>query len=80
MVCSAIAFLVQTAAQRITTPTRTALTFTMEPVFAALGAFVMASEIPGGDTLICGALIMTGMLLAQIKVKRWSEARATLKE
>jgi drug/metabolite transporter (DMT)-like permease len=78
--CSAIAFLVQTAAQRITTPTRTALTFTMEPVFAALGAFVMASEIPGGDTLIGGALIMTGMLLAQIKVKRWSEARATLKE
>lgn len=69
--CSAVAFLVQTAAQRITTPTRTALTFTMEPVFAAIGAYVMAGDVPGRDTVTGGALILTGMLLSQIRPARW---------
>jgi drug/metabolite transporter (DMT)-like permease len=71
--CSAVAFLVQTAAQRITTPTRTALTFTMEPVFAVVAAFFVIGEVPDGSTIIGGILILSGMLISQIRPARWSE-------
>ena len=45
---SAAAFLIQTRAQREVSPTRTAVIFTMEPVFAACsGSCLPASASPG---------------------------------
>ena len=41
---SALAFLVQTWAQRRTSATRTALVFTLEPVWAALFGFALAGD------------------------------------
>ena len=41
---SALAFLVQTWAQRITTATQTALVFTLEPVFAAIFGYWLAGD------------------------------------
>jgi drug/metabolite transporter (DMT)-like permease len=62
---SALAYLVQTWAQRRTSATRTALAFTMEPVFAALFGYTLAGDRLG--TLgWCGcAVIMVGILLAE---------------
>jgi len=62
---SALAYLVQTWAQRRTSATRTALAFTMEPVFAALFGYTLAGDRLG--TLgWCGcAVIMTGIVLAE---------------
>ncbi|MBW3589011.1 MAG: DMT family transporter [Actinobacteria bacterium] len=60
---SAVAFLAQTWAQRHLSPTATAVTFTMEPVFAGLAGFALLGErlsVAGwvGATLILGAMLL----------------------
>lgn len=55
------AFVVQTAAQRYTSATRTALIFTLEPVFAALAAWLYAGEPMTASRLVGGALIVVAM-------------------
>jgi len=67
------AFLVQTAAQRLTDPTHTALIFCMEPVFAALFAYVTLGERFGIAGAIGAFLILAGMILAGVG-KRGSAA------
>jgi drug/metabolite transporter (DMT)-like permease len=59
-------FLMQTAMQRYTTATRTALVFSLEPVFAALFAFLIAGEMLTSSGWIGGILILCGMLIAEI--------------
>jgi drug/metabolite transporter (DMT)-like permease len=60
------AFYLQTLSQRFTTPTHTALIFTMEPVFAGLFAFLVAGEQLGLAALAGCGLILIGMLVAQL--------------
>jgi drug/metabolite transporter (DMT)-like permease len=60
------AFYLQTKAQRFTTPTRTALIFSLEPVFAALFGFLLAGDRLGWRALVGCALILAGMLIAQL--------------
>ncbi len=62
---SALAFLVQTWAQRRTSATRTALAFTMEPVFAALFGITLADDRLGVVGWAGCAAIMGGILLAE---------------
>jgi drug/metabolite transporter (DMT)-like permease len=62
------AFYVQTYAQRFTTPTHTALIFTMEPVFAGLFAYLLAGERLSERGIIGCGLILAGMLVAQITI------------
>lgn len=67
---TALAFFVQTSVQKFTTPTRVALIFAMEPVFAAICGYLWA-----GDRLALSAsfgciLIFTGMILAELPT--WS--------
>lgn len=59
------AFYVQTRAQRFTTATHTALIFSLEPVFAALTAFLLGGERLGWREILGCALILAGMLAAQ---------------
>jgi drug/metabolite transporter (DMT)-like permease len=59
-------FLMQTAMQRYTTATRTALVFSLEPVFAALFAFIVADEVLSSSGWFGGFLILCGMLIAEI--------------
>ena len=59
-------FLMQTAMQRYTTTTRTAVVFAMEPVFAALFAFVIAGETLSTVGWIGGLLIVFGMFSAEL--------------
>jgi drug/metabolite transporter (DMT)-like permease len=62
---SALAYLVQTWAQRRTSATRTALVFTMEPVFAALFGYTLAGDRLGGYGWGGCAAIMAGIVLAE---------------
>ncbi len=66
ILATAIAFGVQTVAQRFTTSTHTALIFATEPVFAALASFALIGERLGPPQLLGGALILAGMLTAEL--------------
>jgi drug/metabolite transporter (DMT)-like permease len=62
---SALAFLVQTWAQRRTSATRTALAFAMEPVFAAAFGFWLAGDRLGAAGWLGALLIMSGIVVAE---------------
>lgn len=70
------AFLVQTIAQRFTSPTRTALIFTMEPVFAAVFAWFYAGEPFTRWDFLGGALVVLGMIAAELAPERGGKASA----
>ena len=62
---SALAYLVQTWAQRRTSATRTALAFTMEPVWTAIFGIWLAGDRLGTWGWVGCAVIMAGILLAE---------------
>ena len=62
---SALAFLVQTWAQRRTSATRTALAFTMEPVWTAFFGYTLAGDRLGLLGWGGCAVIMAGIVLAE---------------
>jgi drug/metabolite transporter (DMT)-like permease len=64
---TALAFTVQTWAQRYTTPTRTALIFALEPVFAWLTSFLLAGELLSRRAAIGALCILAGILLVELK-------------
>lgn len=66
LLATALAFGLQTAAQRFTTATHTALIFAMEPVFAALASFVLIGELLTGGQMGGSAMILAGMLVAEL--------------
>ncbi|WP_299093189.1 DMT family transporter [uncultured Metabacillus sp.] len=71
---TALAFLIQTKFQQFTTAARVALIFAMEPVFAALTAFIVLNERLNGAALIGCLLIFIAMILTEMpsvqKIKR----------
>jgi drug/metabolite transporter (DMT)-like permease len=67
---SALAFLVQTWAQRRTSATRTALAFAMEPVFAGIFGFWLAGDRLGALGWSGCALIMAGIIVAEPEAAR----------
>lgn len=69
---TAYAFWVQTTFQRRTTPTRAALIYTLEPVFAALFA-ALAGERIGLLSWVGGALVVFGMVLSELWAGRPEE-------
>jgi drug/metabolite transporter (DMT)-like permease len=62
---SALAFLAQTWAQRRTSATRTALAFSLEPVWAAFFGFTLADDRLGALGWVGCAVIMGGIVLAE---------------
>lgn len=67
---TALAFFIQTAAQKHTTPTRVVLILAMEPVFGALTAFFWIDERLAAAGLTGCVFIFIGMLLAEIPVQK----------
>ena len=57
---------VQTKYQKHTTPTRAAIIFTIEPVFASIFAFLILGEQIGALGIVGGALIVGGVLLSEL--------------
>ena len=62
---TALAFFIQSRAQKDTTPTHTALVFAAEPVFAGIFSFLLIGEVLGPRQLLGSALILAGMLAAE---------------
>ena len=62
---SALGFLVQTWAQQRTSATRTALVFTLEPVWAALFGYTLAGDRLGAAGWAGCVVIMAGIVLAE---------------
>ena len=62
---SALAFLAQTWAQRRTTATRTALAFSMEPVWTAFFGFTLAGDRLGATAWLGCVAIMAGIVAAE---------------
>jgi drug/metabolite transporter (DMT)-like permease len=67
---TAISFLLYTWAQTHTTAARTALIFALEPVFAALTAWLVAGEAWTARSLTGAALILAGIILVEVKPAR----------
>lgn len=74
------AFALQTWAQQYTTPTRTALIFALEPVFALATAVLAGGERLTLLGLLGAALILLGILAVELKPARGPEHRITSTE
>ena len=66
LLATSLAFFLQSRAQQATTPTHTALIFAAEPVFAGLFSFLLVGEVMGPRQIAGSALILAGMLAAEI--------------
>jgi drug/metabolite transporter (DMT)-like permease len=64
---TAIAFALQTWGQKHTTPTRTAVIFSLEPVIALATAIAVGGESLTLTALVGGALILGGILVVELK-------------
>jgi len=73
-----LAFFVQTAMQRFTTPAKTAIIFTMEPVSAGIAGYFWANEILNTMQLLGALLILSGILIAELGTY-WRTKRETKK-
>lgn len=67
---TALAFALQTWAQQYTTPTRTALIFSLEPVFALAAAVLIGGEALTVTGVVGGTLILAGILAVELKPAR----------
>lgn len=67
VLATALAFGVQCVAQRFISPTRTALIFTGEPVFAGAFGILLAGEILGPRSIAGCALILAGILMPPLR-------------
>ncbi|MGE7664917.1 DMT family transporter [Ureibacillus composti] len=70
ILCSAIGFIGQAVAQKHTTPTHTGLIFSLEPVFAAMFAFMFVGETLPAKGYVGAILILVGVIAAEIKFKK----------
>ncbi len=61
-----VAFTIQVRAQRFTTPTHTALIFSMEPVFGAVFAYLLIGEVLSPVGIGGCLMILAGMVAAQL--------------
>lgn len=67
LLATALAFFVQSWAQRWSSPTRTALIFSMEPVFAWATSYVVAREVLSARAIAGAGLILAGILLVELR-------------
>lgn len=70
LLATALAFFIQTKVQTFTSPTRVAILFAFEPVFAAMTAFVVERETLHFAGMIGCSLIFLSMILAELPVKK----------
>lgn len=75
VLATAVAYAVQTWAQRRLTPTRVALVLTMEPVFAGVFAVWLANENLTWQLAVGGLAIVAAMYVAELGDRRALEGR-----
>jgi drug/metabolite transporter (DMT)-like permease len=64
VICSAYGFVMQPIAQKYTSPESTGFLFSLEPIFAALFAFLFLREHMGLQGYVGALLILTGVFIA----------------
>jgi drug/metabolite transporter (DMT)-like permease len=69
ILASAVGFLVQTWAQTIISPSRAAITLTMEPVFAGIFAVFLGGEQFTLRLMVGAALVLSAMLITSRKAE-----------
>jgi drug/metabolite transporter (DMT)-like permease len=67
LLATALAFTIQTWAQRYASSTRTGLIYTLEPVFAWITSFLLAGEGLPGRAAAGAVLILGGVIFAELK-------------
>ena len=72
---TALAFVVQTWAQTVLSPTRAAVVMTMEPVFAGLFGVLVGGDVLTPRILIGGAFVVGAMYLVELGPRRAADAR-----
>jgi drug/metabolite transporter (DMT)-like permease len=75
LLATALAFSVQTWAQRYSSPTRTALIFSMEPVFAWATSYLVAGEVLSRRGTVGALLILSGILVVELKPMRFLQRK-----
>ncbi|TMU88326.1 DMT family transporter [Bacillus sp. BHET2] len=71
LLATLLAFITQTYAQRYTTPSRVAIIFTMEPVFAAFCSYLWIDERLGFLAIAGCCFIVIGMLFSELPLFAW---------
>lgn len=67
---SIISYALQINAQKMVSATKVGIITTLEPVFASLFAWTLGREMFSTNTVIGGTLIIAGMFLSEIQIKR----------
>ncbi len=80
VICTAVAFLVQSWAQQFTPPTHTALIFATEPVFAGITSYFWLGERLGWRAGIGALLILAGVLISELRGSAQQPAPSPLEE
>src|SRR6267143_1929214 len=71
LLATALALFIQTWAQKYTSPTRTEIIFSLEPVFAWITAWLLAGEVLSGRAVAGALLILVGILFVELKPIRF---------
>lgn len=69
VICSAFGFVLQPVAQKYTTPERTGILFSLEPVFSAIFGFVFFDEILKIQGYFGAILVLAGIIISGIDKK-----------
>ena len=68
-----VAYTLQIVGQRHVEPSRAAIIFSLESLFAALGGFLLLREVMGWKQYLGGALMFLGIVLSQVKTAKKKE-------
>jgi len=83
VICTSLAFFLQSKMQQFTSASHTAIIFAGEPVFAALFAFILAGEMLSNRGIVGAAFVLAGILIAEFssirKLKKPNLKRVTSK-
>lgn len=66
LLCSGVAFVVQTVQQQYTTASHVGLIFTLEPVFASIVAFVLGGERLPARGYVGAALMLLSLVMMEV--------------
>jgi drug/metabolite transporter (DMT)-like permease len=78
--CTAVGFIVQSVAQKYTTPSHTGLIFTMEPAFAAIFAFMFLGEVLAVRGYIGEVLMIISILIVEVELPRPKKMQAVTEQ
>ena len=66
ILCTGVAFVVQTVQQQYTSASHVGLIFTLEPLFSAVVAYFLADEVLSARGYVGAALMMSSLILMEV--------------